>query len=147
MGFEHYEISNYAKNGRYAIHNTNYWKGEHYLGLGPSAHSYNGEYRQWNISNLRQYIQSTGKGNLPIGLEKLSNSDKYNEYIMTGLRTMWGIDLKHILQFDKEIVQTFLENINSFIDNGYVAQNNDKYFLTKTGKLFADRIASELFVS
>jgi oxygen-independent coproporphyrinogen III oxidase len=147
MGFEHYEISNYAKNGRYAIHNTNYWKGEQYLGLGPSAHSYNGKSRHWNISNIRKYILSTGSGNLPIGIEKLSNSDKYNEYIMTGLRTMWGIDLKHILQFDKEIVQTFLENINSFIENGMVTENNGNYLLTNTGKLFADRIASELFVN
>ena len=88
-GFDHYEISNYAKNGCYAVHNTNYWKGEHYLGLVLSADSFNGNKRHWNISNMRKYIQSIDKGLLPIESELLTIKEKYNEYIMTGLRTMW----------------------------------------------------------
>lgn len=145
-GFEHYEISNYAKNGRYAVHNTNYWKGYHYLGLGPSAHSYNGEQRFWNIANTRKYIKVIGNGNFPREYETLSKSDKYNEFIMTGLRTMWGIDIERIKQFEVGTEEKFSEKVITFIEKDLMKEVNGVYKLTKKGKLFADSIASDLFI-
>ncbi|MGZ3778885.1 MAG: radical SAM family heme chaperone HemW, partial [Mucilaginibacter sp.] len=95
-GFEHYEISNFCKPGHYSRHNTNYWKGVKYLGIGPSAHSYNGETRQWNIANNAKYIQSLTTGIIPAEKEILSESNRLNEYIMTSLRTIWGLEINKL---------------------------------------------------
>src|SRR5690606_887350 len=93
-GFEHYEISNFARNGRYAKHNTNYWKGKHYLGIGPSAHSFNGESRSWNVANNAKYIAALADNTDFQEIENLSKEDQFNEYVMTSIRTMWGLDLQ-----------------------------------------------------
>lgn len=144
-GYEHYEISNFAKPEKYAIHNTNYWKGAQYLGIGPSAHSFDGRSRSWNISNNQKYMQSLLENIIPSEREELSPSTRYNEYIMTGLRTMWGVKLNEINGFGSEFVPYFLEGIQDEIKKGFVTQDEHKYTLTQVGKHFADGIASNLF--
>ena len=144
--YEHYEISNYAKNSKYAVHNTNYWLGAPYLGLGPSAHSFDGDTRQWNIANNRKYIESINNKQVPATIEHLTQDDKYNEYIMTGLRTMWGVDLKKIKQLGVKYFNYFIKNIDRYIQDEMVINNIDKYLLTEKGLLYADRVASELFI-
>jgi oxygen-independent coproporphyrinogen-3 oxidase len=144
-GYEHYEISNFAKPEKYAIHNTNYWKGAQYLGIGPSAHSFDGRSRSWNISNNQKYMQSLLENIIPSEREELSPSTRYNEYIMTGLRTMWGVKLDEINGFGSEFVPYFLEGIQDEIKKGFVTQVEHKYTLTQVGKHFADGIASNLF--
>lgn len=104
-GFEHYEISNLAKPGHYSTHNTNYWKGEPYLGIGPSAHSFNGNSRQWNVRNNSQYINKIAEGFGYFEQEQLSASDQYNEYMMTALRTTWGLIL---IEFKNDLEQNYL---------------------------------------
>ncbi|TYP95826.1 oxygen-independent coproporphyrinogen-3 oxidase [Sphingobacterium allocomposti] len=147
-GFEHYEISNFAKSGRYAKHNTNYWRGKHYLGIGPSAHSFDGVSRSWNIANNAQYIEGILSGSRKYETETLSFEDRVNEYIMTSLRTMWGIDLQKIEeQFGPEAVRHIRQNAEPFFAQQHVEAVEERYLrLTKTGKLLADHIASELFL-
>lgn len=144
-GYEHYEISNFAKPGKYAIHNTNYWKGTQYLGIGPSAHSFDGRSRSWNIANNQKYIQSLLENIIPSEREELSPSTRYNEYIMTGLRTMWGVKLDEINGFGSEFVPYFLKGIQDEIQKGFVTHDEHNYTLTQVGKHFADGIASNLF--
>jgi len=144
-GYEHYEISNYALPGRYAKHNTAYWQGKSYLGIGPSAHSFKGNVRQWNIANNARYIKAINIGELPVEKEFLSNSDQYNEYMMTGLRTQWGINTEKVQSFGKDLLSHFTNSIQKQIDSGKVLKNADQYVLTQKGKLFADEVASELF--
>jgi oxygen-independent coproporphyrinogen-3 oxidase len=144
-GYEQYEISNFAKNERYAKHNTSYWLGEEYLGIGPSAHSFNGTSRQWNVSNNGKYINSISKGDLLFELEILSEVDKANEYIMTGLRTKWGVDLKKLAKYQDITNAEFVESIVDFKRQGLVLESKDKLFLSQSGKLKADYIASTLF--
>lgn len=144
--YEHYEISNYARNGKYALHNTNYWKGVPYLGIGPSAHSFNIDSRRWNIANTRKYIESISQGILPTEFEILTTTDKYNEYIMTGLRTMWGIDDSKISGFGPDYYSYFREKVKEFIQSELIVSDGMNYRLTKKGKLLADRIASDLFL-
>ncbi|MEI7724950.1 MAG: radical SAM family heme chaperone HemW [Bacteroidota bacterium] len=146
--FLQYEISNFCKPGRHALHNTNYWKGIPYLGLGPSAHSFNGSSRRWNISNLSEYITVTEKGGCLFEEEELTNIQKYNEYVMTSLRTMWGFNLEKI---NDELQVTNDELIRkqalTFVQQGWLTEKSGVYFLTDDGKLFADRIASDLFLT
>jgi oxygen-independent coproporphyrinogen-3 oxidase len=145
-GFEHYEISNYARSQSYAIHNTNYWRSKPYLGIGPSAHSFNGKQRQWNINNNAQYISNLIKRIIPAEIENLTLQDKINEYIMTSLRTMWGMDLnlvEHLYGYDyrKKIV----DKIARFEETDHAILNNNSITLTFNGKLIADQIAADLF--
>jgi oxygen-independent coproporphyrinogen-3 oxidase len=145
-GYEQYEISNFCKDKKYAIHNTNYWKGEVYLGIGPAAHSFDGKNRYWNINNNNLYIKQIGHNQLAQSCETLSNIDHYNEYVMTSLRTIWGIDTEKIdKQFGNEFFKHFEFEIKSFIDNNWVVQTKNKYFLTNKGKLFCDFITEQLF--
>lgn len=145
-GFTHYEISNFGKEGFFSQHNSNYWKGKHYLGVGPSAHSFNGISRQWNIKNNNEYIRLIENNNLPFTIEELSVTDQYNEYIMTGLRTMWGVDLNEISKrFGKMFEQHFLSEVAIYLNQNLFEINQDNYLLTKKGKQFADKIASDLF--
>lgn len=146
-GYDHYEISNFALPGKYAVHNTNYWRGDHYLGLGPSAHSFNGRSRQWNIANNPVYLKSilTGK-QVPFEAEQLSFEDRLNEYLMTSLRTMWGTDLALLEQtFGSDVAAGILEQSAEYLDKGWMELQDRKLILTRSGKLLADRIASELF--
>lgn len=144
--FIHYEISNFCKEGYHSQHNSSYWLKENYLGLGPSAHSYNGVSRQWNISNNALYIQSLEKNKLNFEEEILTVAQKYNEYILTSLRTIWGIDLKYIeIFFGTDHKNYCLKEAERYIAQGNLLIKENKLFLTQKGKLLADKIASDLF--
>lgn len=142
QGFEHYEISNFARPGHYSKHNCIYWKGEKYLGLGPSAHSYDGDSRQWNVASVKDYCESYS-----FEREELTLDDRYNEYIMTSLRTMWGVDLEYIREnFGEKYAKLIENNVKKHIFDGKMHKNSSKYVLNDDGMLFADGIAAELFV-
>ncbi len=142
QGFEHYEISNFARPGHYSKHNTIYWKGEKYLGLGPSAHSFDGVSRQWNVASVKDYCESYS-----FEREELTLNDRYNEYIMTSLRTMWGVDLEHIRkEFGENYSERFKKAIKKYIFEGKIYQKDQKFVLNDDGMLFADGIAAELFI-
>ncbi|MCD0487728.1 radical SAM family heme chaperone HemW [Pedobacter sp. MC2016-14] len=146
-GFEHYEISNLSLPGKYAVHNTNYWRGIPYLGIGPSAHGFDGTNRYHNVANNALYLQQLDNGKLAETVEELSNLDRFNEYIMTSLRTMWGTDLYKIAEtYGKTYLEETLYNSKTFIERNWLICQNDKLTLTQEGKLFADHIASELFL-
>ncbi|MDZ4809145.1 MAG: radical SAM family heme chaperone HemW [Bacteroidota bacterium] len=137
-GYEHYEISNFAKKGMRSRHNSSYWQGKNYLGLGPSAHSFNGTSRQWNVSNNNNYIASINKGIIPFEKEVLTGTQKLNEYIMTSLRTMEGLNTAIA---GKELIG----KSKKFIEAGLMKLENNSLILTREGKLLADGIAAELF--
>jgi oxygen-independent coproporphyrinogen-3 oxidase len=144
--FEHYEISNYAVNGKFAIHNTNYWKGISYLGIGPSAHGFDGQNRYSNSANNAKYMSLLGTNKLAETVEELSAADRLNEYIMTALRTMWGIDLDKVSSsFGIEKANQISKQIQPFVDKGLATIDKKNIILTQKGKLFADGIAAELF--
>ena len=148
LGYEQYEISNYAKPGCYAVHNTAYWQGSPYLGLGPSAHSFNGRnIRQWNIANNAQYVSVVmNEGKVPYEQELLSPIQRLNEYIMTSLRTMWGCDLQKItVEWGDDYRSAIITEARRVIEIGRLKMIEDKLFLTQEGKLFADGIAADLF--
>ncbi|WP_276359109.1 radical SAM family heme chaperone HemW [Daejeonella sp. H1SJ63] len=146
-GFEHYEISNFAKPGMYSRHNSNYWEGINYLGIGPSAHSFNGESRQWNIANNHRYIQEIQQNKIPAETEFLTKVNRINEYIMTSLRTSKGIDLDFIAKkFGSDYSDSIRKEIEVFLDKNWLKINDPKVNLSLEGKLFADHIASELFI-
>lgn len=145
--FEHYEISNYSLPGRYAVHNTNYWKGVPYLGIGPSAHGFDGHERYINIANNAKYMESLFKNQLPETVEQLSKADKFNEYIMTSLRTMWGTDLNKIERdFGKRSSDLVKKELKPLVAEGKVYLSENKIYLSNEGKLFADGIAASLFI-
>jgi len=148
-GFEHYEISNLCQPGHYSRHNTNYWKQVPYLGLGPSAHSYNGFSRQWNVSDINRYIKSIEKGKVPYEIEMLDTRMKYNEYIMTSLRTMWGADLDYVeSDFNKETHDYLLNMASRFIKYGMLSTTGkNRLVLTDQGKMISDNIISELMMA
>ena len=145
-GYEHYEISNFAKPGFRSRHNASYWQQKKYLGLGPSAHSYNQISRQWNVANNAAYIDSLKAGNVLFDIELLTNVQKLNEYIMTSLRTIEGINLSYIRSERGETVtESLIERSRKFRENGLLNMNNEKLVLTKEGKFLADGIAADLF--
>jgi oxygen-independent coproporphyrinogen-3 oxidase len=146
-GFIHYEISNFCREGFYSRHNSMYWSGEHYLGLGPSAHSFNGISRQWNVSGIIDYIDQIKRKDRFFETEILTKDQKYNEYVMTSLRTMWGCDLDKIRkEFGTELAVRSWQLAVQFIDSGLMVEKEGVYYLTDEGKLFADGIASDLFM-
>jgi oxygen-independent coproporphyrinogen-3 oxidase len=146
-GFIQYEISNFCKEDLFSKHNKSYWTGKKYLGLGPSAHSFNGNSRQWNPSNLTKYLTDMEQLKLVPQLEVLTTEQKFNEYILTSLRTVWGTDLEHIRhEFGLQFADHFKKNITKHIEKKFVVMKQDILYLTNEGKLFADRISSELFV-
>lgn len=145
-GYEHYEISNFALPGMRSRHNSSYWQGASYLGLGPSAHSFNGESRQWNISNNALYIKSLKEEKVPFEIENLTETQRLNEYIMTSLRTMEGLNLGWVVsRFGEREANQLQRSAQPFIDSGKMRFYNNHLQLTKEGKLFADGIAAELF--
>lgn len=147
-GYEHYEISNFAKPGSYSRHNSNYWKGVTYLGIGPSAHSFDGESRQWNVANNAKYIDALSKNSLPSESEVLNTENKLNEYIMTSLRTIWGMSLSHVeREFGSDYQKMVFESLQQFLDKGWVISKENNITLTRQGKLYADHIAAELFIT
>lgn len=149
MGYDHYEISNLAIPGHYAIHNTNYWKGMNYLGIGPSAHSFNGRSRCWNVANNALYAAGLLRDNKTNAEEEvLTPTEHLNEYIMTSLRTMWGCDLDKIeREWDSNCAKQVEKASHLFREKKWLTEEERILKLTNAGKLFADRIAAELFVT
>lgn len=141
-GYEHYEISNFARPGWRSRHNSSYWQGKNYLGIGPSAHSFNGTERKWNVSNNTIYIESINSGIVPFEKEILTDVQKLNEYIMTSLRTMEGLKLERL---DKVTGDKLKAASRKFIDSGLMRSESNSLILTKEGKLLADGIAADLF--
>lgn len=145
-GFIHYELSNFGKEGYFSKNNTSYWSGKKYIGIGPSAHSYNGTHRSWNVSNNSIYIKEIQNGNLPSEIEKLTISNRYNEYVMTGLRTIWGISLEKIqTDFGQEYYDYLIKISEKLIKKGLLEKKGQKITITQNGKFLSDGLASELF--
>lgn len=145
-GYEHYEISNFAKPGYYSNHNSSYWRGAHYLGVGPSAHSFNGVSRQFNVSNNHAYLKALQAGAIPFEKEMLAREDKINEYILTTLRTSWGTDISLLkIQYGYDLISENKEYISELLNNQLITLEHDTLKLTNTGKLLADKISSDLF--
>ncbi|WP_220759563.1 radical SAM family heme chaperone HemW [Flavobacterium sp. UMI-01] len=144
--FIHYELSNFGKENYFSKNNSSYWLGKKYIGIGPSAHSYDGVSRSWNIANNSLYINSIQNDELPSEKEILSIADRYNEYIMTGLRTIWGVDLNRIeTEFGKTYLDYLLQQAQKFLDDDLVFIQNNILKPTKKGKFLTDGIASDLF--
>ncbi len=147
-GYEHYEISNFALPGHRSKHNSSYWQGKPYTGIGPSAHSYFGNTRRWNISNNALYIKSLQNNLIPFEEENLSITQQLNEYIMTSLRTLEGLDLDFVKKrFGEEKSFMLEEQSKKFQKNMKLKSIDKKLILTREGKLFADGIAADLFFS
>lgn len=146
-GYEQYEISNFCLPGKYSRHNTSYWQGELYLGVGPSAHSYNDNSRQWNVSNNFKYMQSIEAGIIPCDIEETTPLTAYNDYILTSLRTKWGCDFNFIVKkFGTVLAESCKELVKKEIEKGLVKKDNEIFTLTTKGKYFADKVASDLFI-
>ncbi len=147
-GYEHYEISNFAKPGFRSRHNSSYWQGKSYIGIGPSAHSYNGTARKWNVANNALYIQSIKNNSIPFEEEILTNSQSLNEYIMTSLRTAEGLNLNFVEEKFSTSERNRIENgIKNYLDKSLMTRKQQNLVLTDEGKLFADGIASDLFAT
>ncbi len=146
-GYEHYELSNYALPGHYARHNSSYWEGTPYIGLGPSAHAYDGHVRMSNVANNGRYLRMIAEGNLPVGYrEELTARDRYNEYVMTHLRKAEGIDLEFIRsQFHDDPEKLYSSQICDWIDEGFMVREGNFLRLTPKGWFVSDRIISKLF--
>ena len=146
-GFIHYELSNFGKENYFSKNNSSYWLGKKYLGIGPSAHSYNGISRSWNVSNNSLYHISIAENQLPSESETLSKTDRYNEYVMTGLRTIWGVSLKRI---ETEFGTSYLDYLNQqaakYIEDHLLFVDDAILRTTKSGKFLSDGIASDLFM-
>jgi oxygen-independent coproporphyrinogen-3 oxidase len=146
-GFVHYELSNFGKPNYFSKNNSAYWQGKPYLGIGPSAHSFNGNERGWNVRNNSKYIQSIEQNILPIETEILSVTDKYNEYVMTGLRTVWGISLEKVERdFGKKYKIYLLKQAEKHLLEHLLYLDDGKLLVTKKGKFLSDGIASDLFM-
>ncbi|MFN0049654.1 MAG: radical SAM family heme chaperone HemW [Cytophagales bacterium] len=143
--FIHYETSNFAKEGHFSKHNTAYWLDKKYVGIGPSAHSYNRTSRQFNVSNNGKYIQAIEQNKIPFEIEILTEKDKANEFIMTGLRTSWGLDLEKIDQLHSLKKEKFELGIAKYIELELAITDGNYLKLTSKGKFYADKVASELF--
>jgi len=145
-GFIHYELSNFGKEGYFSKNNSAYWLGKKYIGIGPSAHSYNGASRSWNVSNNALYLKSLDENKLPNEIEILSKTDRYNEYIMTGLRTIWGVSLDRIAtEFGNAYLDYLQKQAQKFIKDGLLFIENSILKPTAKGKFLTDGIASDLF--
>ncbi len=144
--FIHYELSNFGKENYFSQNNSAYWLGKKYIGIGPSAHSYNGKNRSWNISNNVLYLKSLQENNLPLETEFLSKTDNYNEYIMTGLRTIWGVSLAKVENdFGKEFLDYLQKQAQKFLIDDLLFLEKNILKPTKKGKFLCDGIASDLF--
>ena len=145
-GFVHYELSNFSKEGYFSRNNTAYWQGKPYIGIGPSAHSFNGKQRGWNVRNNTKYIKAILQNELPIEIETLTTTDRYNEYIMTGLRTIWGVSIDKVeADFGKTYKDYLKEQAETFINQQLLYIDDKHIRVTKKGQFLSDGIASELF--
>lgn len=146
-GFAQYEISNFGKPGYFSRNNTAYWQGKTYMGIGPSAHSFNGTQRSWNIANNSRYIQAIKKAELPREVETLGKRDRYNEYMMTGLRTMWGVSLNRVMdEFGQHFHDYLLQQAERHITDRFLFLDGDTLLVTKKGKFLSDGLAADLFM-
>jgi oxygen-independent coproporphyrinogen III oxidase len=145
LGFEQYEVSNFAKNEAFAVHNTAYWQNKPYLGIGPSAHSFDGENRFANVANNTKYIKAISENIIPQKVEILSPKDRFNDLILCGLRTKWGVDLNKIQ--DKTFLNNeFWKTTEYYIQKGMLEKSNSNLIITPKGRIFSDRISADLFV-
>lgn len=144
-GYEQYEISNFCLPPHYAQHNSNYWTGAPYLGIGPAAHSFDGQTRRWNVAHNPQYIKAVNNENQYWETELLSPQDQHNEYIMTALRTKWGVNLKHLQQWGIEVEPQFEEQARKYLEREWMEKKGNTYVLTNQGKFLADAIISDFF--
>mgnify|MGYP000899192135 CR=1 FL=1 len=146
-GYEQYEISNFAQPGYESLHNSNYWRHEKFLGVGPAAHSYDGKNRQANVSNNTKYLKSIERGELPFELIPLTKEDQVNEYILTSLRTKWGCDLDRLKsKYDVDLLESRQMYLTDLLNQGMIFIEDGFITLTNNGKLLADKIASDLFI-
>ncbi|SFW46968.1 radical SAM family heme chaperone HemW [Cellulophaga fucicola] len=146
-GFVNYEFSNFGKPEFFSKNNTAYWLGKKYIGVGPSAHSFDGEKRSWNINNNPKYIKAITKGEFPREIEELSVVDRYNEYVMTGLRTIWGVSVSKVEKdFGKDYVAYLKKEAASKIEKGLLEFRDNALFVTEKGKFLSDGIAADLFI-
>ena len=144
--FTHYEISNFGKENYFSKHNSSYWLGNEYLGIGPSAHSYNRKSRSWNVRSNKKYISEIKNNRLPSETEILTNSEKFNDYIMTHLRTIWGVDTNYILKyFGEKILSDFIIDLKKWENSKDLTHQDENVKLTKKGKYISDAICSDLF--
>ena len=147
-GFIQYEISNFGKPGYFSLHNSNYWKQVSYIGLGPSAHSFNGYSRQWNVRDVKGYIKAINTGKVFFEREELNTKTRFNEYIITSLRTMWGIDLEYVERmFEKEGYDYVVNLASKYRNYGMMKQEKNSLVLTNQGKMISDNIISEFMMS
>ncbi|HRB71541.1 MAG TPA: radical SAM family heme chaperone HemW [Flavobacterium sp.] len=145
-GFVHYELSNFGKENYFSQNNSAYWLGKKYLGIGPSAHSYDGIHRSWNIANNTLYINTIAEDKLPLEIEALTPTDRYNECVMTGLRTIWGVSIDRIeAEFGPVYKDYLLQEAQQYRDSGKLELKNNILRTTREGKFFSDGIASDLF--
>ena len=146
VGFVHYELSNFGKDGYFSKNNSAYWQGKSYIGIGPSAHSFNGNQRGWNVSNNSKYIKAIAQRELPIETETLTLTDQYNEYVMTGLRTIWGVSLVKVEKDFGTIFKDYLNEQSKVFINQHLLYLDDGHLrVTKKGQFLSDGIASKLF--
>lgn len=146
-GYKNYEFSNFGKDGYFSKNNTAYWTGKSYLGIGPSAHSFDGKRRGWNINNNVKYMKAIQAGELPIEIEELTTVDRYNEYIMTGLRTIYGVSLEKITtDYGPQFKEYLLEQAADYLKDHLLYLDGDTLLVTRKGKFLSDGIASELFM-
>ena len=146
-GFTHYEVCSFGKPGYFSKHNSSYWLGKPYLGVGPSAHSFDGKKRSWNVSNNKQYINTIAKNELPLTSELLTPENRFNEYIMTGLRTIWGVSLKRIEEeFGLGVQTSLLNNAHGYLASKTLKIENAHLKMTPKGQFLSDGIASDLFI-
>lgn len=146
LGFEQYEISNFARNQKYAVHNTSYWSGDEYLGVGPSAHSYDGASRRWNVAHNHRYMQGIESEKPEFETEVLSSSEKINDYLLTGLRTIWGVSLNKVSRIEPNLPGGFRDTLEKLKSQQLLIQNDDIITIPEKARILSDRIAAELFV-
>ncbi len=147
VGFEQYEISNFARAQRYSRHNTAYWQGKKYLGLGPSAHSYNGKVRTWNVRDLQQYLHACQRNETCFEVEEPGILTRYNEYMLTSLRTKWGVDTKTVRQnFGEESHAFFISRVSKYCKSEHMVHSGDTYRLTLKGMFISDYIIEDFFL-
>ncbi|MBN2523651.1 MAG: radical SAM protein, partial [Bacteroidales bacterium] len=145
--FQHYEISNFSRDGFHSIHNSGYWKQKKYLGLGPSAHSYNMKSRQWNVSDVKIYIDALQRGRPEVKIEKTNNTMRFNEYVMVSLRTIWGANLDLIRSlFGEVITDHFIKNASIFLNAGQMNCKDDIYTITENSWFISDNIISRMML-
>lgn len=144
-GFDHYEISNFARHGLYSKHNSSYWLGKKYLGLGPAAHSYDGQNRSWNVPSISKYIEGIRAENLNLEIEVLDENTRYNDFILTGMRTKWGVNLSDLESLFGTKMKVFcLKNARKYLDQGFLTEKDNILKLTRQGIFISDGIMSDL---